>query len=150
MLDELIEPVQVDIGEELRRQVSDGDAAAGRGVLQPLVRRHQRPVGRRGDVAHPDLQRRVPEQGMRGLARDPRQPATLHPRFEHPVQRGPVYAVEEIGDVELQVVAAALAAMDLPDERLQPPHRGVRSLAAPVGERIGDECPLVDGFQLRN
>src|SRR5690606_31225485 len=69
---------------------------------------------------------------------------------EHPPERRPVQRVEEVPDVELQVPAAALAAVDLADEVAQPVDGGVRALAGTVAEAVVDEARLVDLLEVRH
>jgi hypothetical protein len=58
--------------------------------------------------------------------------------------------VEEVPDVELQVPAAALAALDFPHEDLQALDGRMRALAAAVGVHVVDEGRLVEPLELWN
>lgn len=67
VLHELVESVQVDVGQELAAEVPDRKPAVGPGIGQALVRRHQGQfLGRR---SHTDtgVERRVPQQRMGGM-----------------------------------------------------------------------------------
>ena len=95
-------------------------------------------------------ERRSPQQRVgRGLDHG-RQAVAHDPALEQLPERGSVDRVEEVVHVELQVPAAALAAVDLADELLQASHCRVRALAAAVGEAVVHEGGLEDRLELRH
>ena len=58
--------------------------------------------------------------------------------------------IEEVANIQLQVMAATLAAMHLADEGLQALDGGEGAFAFSVAVAVGDEAWLIDGFELGN
>ncbi len=150
VLDELVEGIEVDVGEELRRKVADRKAATGRGVLQPLVRRHAAALGGGRTVHHALALDGLAQQGMHNALRLDRHAAALHALLEHAIQRGTVHAVEEIADVELQVPATALATVHLAHHAPQGGDSSMRALTEAIGIAVVNEAGFVDSLQLRH
>lgn len=148
VLDELVELVEIDIGEELAGQAAYGQANAGWGAAQRFVRRY---LCQQGHVAA-SLRRRVDgglgEDGGGDLIEPP-------PRGDRPGQAGqgllpqspqdaPVNAREKGADVEL----ASPAVPRLAHQSLQALNGGVCALAFSIGERIVDEARIPPGFDV--
>src|SRR5690348_13983874 len=144
VLDELIQPIQIDIGEELRTEVADRQAATRRRIGQSLVRGNTRELFRRSAQPNAGLQGRMPQQRMRRALQHQRRAVLFQHRLQDAPQNWPMNGIEEVVDVELQEVAAALATVHLAHELLYAPYRGVTAFALAVGEAICDEPRLPD------
>ena len=118
VLGELVEVVQVDVGEELARQIADGDASRERvarvgGAVDDLVEKPQG-VGAGDAAAKLPFKDRVGDVG------------------------------KIFGDIGLEHVDAAVLALDLAHEGLGAVGSGVRALARTAGVGVADEAPLPD------
>ena len=157
VLDELVQLVQVHIGKKLAGQVANGQATPRLLRCQALVRWHGGKARGRAFAAHALGGRCLQQGAAQGLQRARLvgcQALAAHRAHQavlkQPKQRGPVDAVEEVGNVQLQGIP--LAALALPCRArahalLQPVHRCQRALAFAVGIAVVDENGLVQACQ---
>lgn len=119
VLDELIELVEVDVGEELRCEISDGDAG----------------VPEESGVPSRKASDDRTQQGDGFLI--------FQTLFEDADQDIVIDGCEELMNVALEDEARPCAvAAYAPQYLFQRSHRLMRSLALPAGERVGNECWL--------
>ena len=151
MLDEVIQRVEIEVGEDLAGQVPDRKAAPGRRVEKALLSRQAVPV-----IAVPAdsaVVRRVAE--YHGPAQVNEEFAILamvprpQERSEPVEQELSVDAHEEALDVELQNVGiAGVVVRTAPDEPVDPLYSQVASLADPARVAIEDELVLEEVVDL--
>ncbi len=144
MLDELVQAIEVDIGEELAVQVADGQAFVGVRLEQRLMRRH---LIQHRRVALDDI---IP--GAVVIHQHPRQPqriVVVDFRREQGKQHVLVDGHEVIVDVELQIPSGPGAvAGRLANELPQPIHPRVYALAPATSIGIVDEDRLPNPLQV--
>lgn len=148
VFDELVEFVEVNIGEELAGQAADGQPDARLAMKKGFVRRNaaeQRTVA----TSHGRwIDRRLPDDGagdpvellpVQGFHRETRQRVVPEAKQDLAVDSG-----KERSDVELAVPAVPRLA----HEFLQPFDGGMRALALPVGVAVVDESFVPPGFDM--
>ena len=147
MLDELVQGIEVDVGEELAGEIADGQPAPRRTTEQGLVRRQGKKVP----------QRMTPQPAVvRGLVEHHHRDQPTHHRVgllgdEPLVQTRPVDGNEKAFHVELQIEGPAGAVgAGLAHELLAAVHALVGALAAAAGIGVVDEPPLPARLQLRH
>nr|WP_119289584.1 hypothetical protein [Azohydromonas sediminis] len=144
VLDELVERVQVHVGEELAVQVADRQPLARRRAKERLVRRQ--PVHQPRVTLDERSVRAVVEHELRG---QPARVVVAQLRVEHREQALLVDAHEVVADVQVQREGLARAVGGgLPHELLQPRHRLVHALAGAAGVRIVDEHRLPGALEV--
>ena len=144
MFDELIQPIQIHIGEELAVEIADRQALAGLATQQRLVGRH--PLQLAGPALDDVAQGAIVEHQQLG------QPACIRVgdmRGQQAPQDRLVDAHEIIADVELQIPSRPLpVGGHLADQPLQPRDRRMGALTLAAGVGIVDEHPLPIPLQM--
>ncbi len=148
VLDELVELVQVGIGEELTTEIAYGQPAILRGVLKALVVRDQCPIRCRAMVLHAEVKWVSAQQDVGGFHHLLRDAGPHQARFQNRPEDGAVNRVEEVVNIQLEIPATTLAAMYLSNECLKAPDGGVATLAAPVGIAVENKQRLPYRFEL--
>jgi len=148
VFDELVEFVEIDVGEELAGEAADWQADAGRAVKQRFVRRNLCEQGEVAASARRRVQRRLGQDGGGNLI----QPAAggfragqfgqcLPPEIKRDAA---VYAGKEGADVELEIPALR----GLTHEALQPLDSGLGAFAFAVGIAVVDEAFIPPGVDV--
>lgn len=144
MLDELIQPVEIDIRKKLAVEIADRQPLVGRGLEQGLMGRYSLQFAGATGI----------DMALGAVVKDQQlgQPARVRigeARLQQAPEDRLVDRHEIVAHVELQIPGAALAVgRHLTDKTLQALHGGMDALPPAAGVGVMDEDPLPIGFQM--
>ncbi len=144
MLDQLIQCIQIDIGEKLAIEVANRQAPVGGRIEQGLVRRNTRQQGRISPQH--DLLGTVMEHQQPG---EPESVAIINLRGQQPKQNVLIDGHEVVSNIKLKIPGGPSAiGGSLAQEPLQPFYSGMHAFTLAAGVGVVDEDRLPDAFQI--